>query len=131
MQKWRKSKSIENYSKSISFHEIKSLSFRFETVKNLEFLIQDHISKQEKVLWKGAKNLPNSFILKNPQKWKGQLIQYQQKIHDMWNMKSNIYIHEINFFSKFWIKKQISPHKHDQTHWKHYLNNQNENIDMY
>lgn len=82
MQKWRKSKSIENYSKSISFHEIKSLSFQFETVKNLEFLIQDHISKQEKVLWKGVKNLHNSksfYLLKNKIMKKNVMVWFPKK----------------------------------------------------
>ena len=82
MQKWRKSKSIENYSKSISFHEIKSLSFQFETVKNLEFLIQDHTSKQEKVLWKGAKNLHNSksfYFLKNKIMKKNVMVWFPKK----------------------------------------------------
>lgn len=61
-QKWKKSKSMENYFKSIISQAIKFSSFQFETVKNSACLIQDHISKQEKVHWKDVKNLQNNFI---------------------------------------------------------------------
>lgn len=68
-KKWKQSKSMEHYFKSITFQTIEFILFQGGTVKNSFCHIQDIHSKQEKVRWKGAKNLQNNFYFINRKKY--------------------------------------------------------------
>ena len=69
-KKWKQSKSMELYFQSLIIQTIEFSWLQGGTVKNLLFHIQEAHSKQEKVHWKGAKNLQNNFYFKKTARWK-------------------------------------------------------------
>lgn len=91
-KKWKQLKSMELYFQSLIIQTIEFSWLQGGTVKNLLFHIQEAHSKQEKVHWKGAKNLQNNFYFINRKKYeKNGLISAKGNIskHDEWSRQMN------------------------------------------